>query len=314
MSEFNCETVIDDLFSAAEKALLIRMETDDAPAVLYHFTDAAGLIGILNSQSLWASRAKSLNDASEIRYGIEMATKYLQEVAAATDNRSSREFLETTLRYLCGQDTRPVTRLDIETFVVSFCADTERSGQWLHYGRSGTGYALGLDSNGLQNEHRKLIRVLYQIPEQQRLVGDAVALIQTRFLGLAEGRTDDDQSRIVALAADICSLTLRALVSRLKHPSFAEEKEWRLVFFDYRGKGIQEDPPGKFDRGFRASGSRIIPYLIVPYRKFGGLPLSEIILGYGVDLEAAVGAIRYILRNEEFNSNVLIGQSTVPVR
>ena len=35
---------------------------------LYHYTDAAGLIGIVTSGALWATHCDYLNDASEFKY------------------------------------------------------------------------------------------------------------------------------------------------------------------------------------------------------------------------------------------------------
>src|SRR4051794_188276 len=39
------------------------------PEILYHYTTAAGLIGIVQSQTLWATNAEFLNDAQELLCG-----------------------------------------------------------------------------------------------------------------------------------------------------------------------------------------------------------------------------------------------------
>ena len=46
---------------------------DPRPERLYHFTDCAGLIGIFEKRTIWASLATSLNDPSEVRYGLNLA-------------------------------------------------------------------------------------------------------------------------------------------------------------------------------------------------------------------------------------------------
>jgi hypothetical protein len=39
------------------------------PKILYHYTTAIGLMGIVQSQTLWAPNAEFLNDARELRFG-----------------------------------------------------------------------------------------------------------------------------------------------------------------------------------------------------------------------------------------------------
>jgi hypothetical protein len=48
------------------------VEDDDLPDTLYHYTDASGLHGILENNSLWATHAAYLNDSQEFIYGMQM--------------------------------------------------------------------------------------------------------------------------------------------------------------------------------------------------------------------------------------------------
>ena len=42
------------------------------PLVLYHYTSASGLKGIVESGTLWATDVLHLNDSSEISYAVEL--------------------------------------------------------------------------------------------------------------------------------------------------------------------------------------------------------------------------------------------------
>src|SRR3989442_15987404 len=67
-----------DWWDASSRAL------DAANAVrdpLYHYTDMAGLIGILDSQKLWFTHIQHLNDPTELVYGVRIATKTLEDEA-----------------------------------------------------------------------------------------------------------------------------------------------------------------------------------------------------------------------------------------
>lgn len=94
------DTIIDELLKTGTRAMQFGMEQHAAPDLLYHFTSSEGLVGILRSRSLWASHALSLNDASEVSYGIAMTRKYLQGRVRDEQGPLRRVFLESALKWL----------------------------------------------------------------------------------------------------------------------------------------------------------------------------------------------------------------------
>jgi hypothetical protein len=45
--------------------------------ILYHYTNAGGLLGILEQKEIWASSALHLNDATEIRFAFDLLRRKL---------------------------------------------------------------------------------------------------------------------------------------------------------------------------------------------------------------------------------------------
>jgi len=43
--------------------------------VLFHYTDTAGVLGIVGGNALWATKAVFLNDEGEIRHTAELVTR-----------------------------------------------------------------------------------------------------------------------------------------------------------------------------------------------------------------------------------------------
>jgi hypothetical protein len=43
----------------------LELATDSPPPILYHYTSQDGLLGILDSKSIWASKVQYLNDEQE---------------------------------------------------------------------------------------------------------------------------------------------------------------------------------------------------------------------------------------------------------
>src|SRR5215468_10817969 len=136
------------------------------PDRLFHFTDSNGLIGILNKRTLWATLATSLNDVSEIQHGLGRARKLLESNAA--DAPSS--FLKKIEHYLDPANAFPLGTWHLHTFLISLCARIDRSVHWLHYGRSGTGFAIGFDANGLEKSPFVLVPVIYDEQAQDQLL------------------------------------------------------------------------------------------------------------------------------------------------
>ncbi len=48
---------------------------------LWHYTDSAGAIGILSTNSLWATSLAHLNDSSELEYGLQVVVDELEKRA-----------------------------------------------------------------------------------------------------------------------------------------------------------------------------------------------------------------------------------------
>src|SRR5688572_19128424 len=69
-------------------ARLTASSTDARPERLYHFTDCSGLLGVFENKTLWASLATSLNDPSEVRYGLDLACSLFRNGAVAANNFS----------------------------------------------------------------------------------------------------------------------------------------------------------------------------------------------------------------------------------
>jgi hypothetical protein len=58
------------------------MDAEPAPNIVYHYTDDAGLRGIIESGTLWYTDVSYLNDPSEFKYGVSIATNVLERTTA----------------------------------------------------------------------------------------------------------------------------------------------------------------------------------------------------------------------------------------
>src|SRR5271166_4732024 len=65
--------------------LIARDARDQITNPLYHYTDAAGLEGIVKNQQVWFTGYTHLNDPSELTYGMTIASELLSEIGQASD-------------------------------------------------------------------------------------------------------------------------------------------------------------------------------------------------------------------------------------
>jgi hypothetical protein len=109
-------------------------------SILYHYTSAAGLHGILNSQLLHASSIQFMNDANELRYAADLVTRVLTEMKDSLEDKSNSVLYEQllhTFNLLGG----------FQICAVAFSEDRDDLSQWRGYGGGTGGFALGSEPN-----------------------------------------------------------------------------------------------------------------------------------------------------------------------
>jgi hypothetical protein len=120
-----------------EKDVLVRPVPD-----LFHYTNEAGLIGILRTRALWASDARRLNDKMEITY----AEKLIRETLDSEIPNVPPEFRRWLGAFKFVVDAVASRQ---RMFVASFCERGDHLGQWRGY--AGAGYCLRFRGSALEN-------------------------------------------------------------------------------------------------------------------------------------------------------------------
>lgn len=229
------------------------MPSPDSPQILFHYTTASGLLGIISTRKLWATHARFLNDATELQYGITLIRFILSDYPAHR--------LPTVRRYNHSaegpnafpgwhvprpllDDVRPLF------FITCFCEVDDLLSQWRGYSPSETGYSLGFHSYALVEDsfRQELFRVIYDPREQE----SAVRSVIQRSL-----ETDRESSKGEWLEDKLIQLAIC-----LKHPSFAEEREWRLILhLDLAGDRRRQLRPESLGIRYRSAGRFVVPYV-----------------------------------------------------
>lgn len=219
---------------------------------IWHYSDAAGFIGVISNSQLWATALGNLNDTAEFSYGRRLLEQLLTEV------RDSRYVHPTQKSYLSF-----IIELTDEAFseegLFVACASTagHSLAQWRAYGAN-QGHAVLLDpqqdlavvsktdvANTVTTIPHAWKRVLYTEEQQRELLLSGLSMIaySTPHNGVTEWRDNEAARSHASLLAE--------LVAYCKEPSFHEEHEVRMVVQAPSFDSIQ----------FRASSTGVTPYL-----------------------------------------------------
>jgi hypothetical protein len=293
------------------------------PPLIYHYTDVAGLQGILESNSLWASAAYFLNDFSEIEYDCKIVLEVFAEWQEL--NKGIQSFETTALRGLEGVFAHPSSRISrsLTTFVACFCQKGNLLSQWRAYGQAG-GYSLGFEINPNDTSialtvpggfwELRLAKVLYD----EHLQRDRIRQIMGRMFEAIRDNVPGDEvsaelkrlllSQIVGCGVE---LLLDAVVT-FKNPAFEEENEWRLVVRPsvLRTQNEQRSnltSPIKF----RRSRGSLVPYLELRPKE-PKLPLRSIRYGPSLQASRVENPLKMFLSSYGF-SEVTVTGSEMPV-
>jgi hypothetical protein len=265
--------------------------------ILYHYTTATGLKGIIRSRTVWASDYRFLNDATEFRYGLAI----FEQIFASMTCRSAVFSSEVT--DLIGRFRQATDEFSV--FIAAFSKEPDLLSQWRGY-NDGKGYAIGVNADWLsQNADEqgfRLTPVVYDGGDQRRVVEEKLSLLQSL---LAERRENQSVRDTVSGWWKHMLFTIAAL----KNEHFKEEQEYRIV-------GTGDDWPK--DVLTRPSPRGLVPYVAVkldakiihnPAFDAKNVGLERVIVGPALPDEQKL-AVDALLRSQHMR--FIIDKSAIP--
>jgi hypothetical protein len=248
---------------------------------LYHYTDLAGLLGILQNHDLWLTHSQYSNDAEEMVHGTTVARNVI-EIALTT-----KAYDAAYLHELSQLTSKPEG-----VYICCFCEKDNLLSQWRGYGANGAGVSLQFapkqfaDVSGPDNAHGLLRfwKVFYNVATQTDIIERALAHYAPGNLVNA----GESPAALARKAAD----AVRFFIPTFKNADFKEEDEWRLVFTPAPGIAVRPQ--------FRVSRSMLVPYYSL--RDLIGtalprLPLYQVCVGPSVHKQVNSESVKALLED-----------------
>lgn len=274
------------------------------PTKLYHYTDLASFIGIVSNNEFWLSNLYFQNDKHEYQLGLNLFRDSLKTFKRKySDNKKITIFLNTldsglNLIENCG------------VYTLSLSEESDLLSQWRGYADNCRGVRLELSAFLEQIEKGvQLLPCLYRNEEHVEYVSYLLEHSINLFNTTKEnGKTNKNDfleeekpySDAIEKAGNYFISTVNVACSIIKHGSFSEEREWRLIVFNSQ------------EIYYRQRSHYIIPYI---KKKINNLNhfMTDIMICSSPEKDTTSRSIRFILDNKGFNTTK-ISESLIPYR
>lgn len=250
-------------------------ETQQPEELLYHYTDQAGLDGILSSGCMWATHYKFLNDAAERAIGFDTYLKTIKKYV----NRGGVS--ERDVNYLMEKFISHLNNVD--TYSISFSRDIkdksgktikngdDRLSQWRGYAPGAQGYCLGF-------QHQAIRTIADTLQTKMHIQGHLNTCYYDResFGSFVEKDIDGIFSVIRACMGD-------ALIYMSTNSEFVKSLDWMAEIIVgnctiYKHIGFSEEAETRFSIQF-IHGSSDVSLINFRPGKLGNTPYIEIPIG-----------------------------------
>lgn len=285
---------------------MMRDMCKNPPEFLYHYTNSAGITGILNDGKMFATDATYTNDQQELQASIG---HFYVGVLRAREEAEQGSPLYRALDKLQSGLLRDLHR-PRGVYVISFSTEPNDNAQWGMYGGGEGGFNLAFRLSSLANivldKQYWLLRCTYDAKQHEGIIAKALAFITTLFAASAARFPNIDADVVAEDVVNWVMWMMVPLIPMLKGPSFAHEKEWRFAFAEPDFKKVEYEsrrtvirPRTRLD--LRApDGGRTMP------------ALSGLMVGPSPHRELSVDALKGLLITLGYPTKV-DGEPVIPV-
>ncbi len=229
--------------------------------MLYHYTDFVAFDGIIRCAELRLNNILNMNDASEMRFFMNGICRAVMERLQSSGKEEKSREMEKFFQKELSEEFR------YSAYAACFSKYRDDAAQWERYGHQGQGVCIAFHENLMQKMTGgavSLQTVYYQKDmREHRLVEEFYQLLM-------------EEEELLEIQPKLRELMNEAWVqsAAFKHPSFAREKERRLVISPFILNEFAVEPR------YHVSAGRIKKYYPLDLNRMCGrmgLHMSELI-------------------------------------
>ena len=217
------------------------------PSLVFHYTSASGVIGILDSKEMWATNVSFLNDANELVEAANVAKNIIENMI----NRGGYLDQELTLLHAMKKIAGSAPR---RYYVCSFSEVGDSLLHWRAYCPTLGGYAIGFPAKHLSKLATEqgwyFVKCVYDNNEKYRIISEIIDSFIHDFR--KQGSQPVVGNEQVKHLSWQFAQYLAQIGATIKHGAFSSEAEWRII------SPRIHDEDARI--GFRSRLAGIVPY------------------------------------------------------
>jgi len=274
-----------------------------APSELYHYTSQQGLLGVLSTDSLWATNIHYLNDYTEFDLALNLSRNILNKKLSETKDKQRTKKIKCLLDNL-------YSLIGGNVYVSSFSQKRDLLSQWRAYEGSVGGFSIGINSSNLitcaKQQGFILVKCVYDEVLQEKIISEFIDECLAEEFNTISEKFDPNRPRtlIILRTGGEFNKKLVSIAPIIKHRSFSEEDEWRLI----SSHGIKVD-----SLLFRPGVSLLTPYFEFQLGNKATY-LKSITVGPNPHPELAKEAVQMLLAKYGISQSTEIYDSEIPFR
>jgi len=285
-----------------------KLYSDIPKETLYHYTSFKGLLGIVDSGVLWASDVRYMNDSVEMKHTADLIRSDITRRTAG--GHKNPKLLNQFLDWVSCRITNGHM-----LFGASFRSNGNLLSQWRSYSSLGKGVSLGFNPNHIlqcaKSQSFQVGKCIYEPADQLNLIKQVVDAVEV--LAEEHGENADKAKRQPSQSYydvfEKIESDLLRIAAILKHPSFQEEEEWRIVspvITDYVTSRVL----------FREGTSMLVPYFefsLMPSQN-ESIVLEHIFLGPTPNISLSMNSLTLYLSKKGIRPREGISYCQIPYR
>lgn len=263
--------------------------------IVYHYCTLQGFLSIIQNASLWVSDISKSNDGLECIYGRDQIKDRIE--------KEIENDAKAIHAWKMGYEMNPDLHDSMLTYVACFSEKEDCLSQWRGYADDGKGMAIGFNKKVLEQLAKlkkfnlEFAKVIYDKNEQERYVERAVKENLKRM----------EETGVWHAAVEL-NTNFRMEFSHYKHPSFAEEEEWRLVLNSYPyGREMKVGNMIFSEPKYRVANGKLVSYRELYFSNIKEDFVKEIWIGPKADVE--LRDIMQVLKRYQYYKNTESGYS-----
>lgn len=267
--------------------------------IIFHYTNATALKGIIENSCLWATNLSYVNDSKELTLGLSIYREVCEELL-------KRRSIEGDYYTILKKFLHCLNKKNLSNrYACCFTCNGDQLGQWRGYAANGQGYAIGFETKKLVGNlepYAEPSRIIYDIDMQRMYAKKHVDTLVKGFIRLLKKK----HRSIRAYTQTI----IRML-----------EQESEFIILGFKHKGFQEETENRLHlaysdlettRMFEKNGI-LIPYVELKMINGKKLPIKQITIGPTIDFDRAEKGVRFLLDRYGYR-HVKIVRSQIPFK